>query len=327
MDEPLVSIIIPIYNSEKYLSACIQSCIGQSYRNIEIILVDDGSQDSSFLIAQKYAMKDSRIQVVHQNNAGVSAARNTGLKRAKGDYISFLDSDDELYLNAIEFLVGDIQTYDADIVSAVIGKVNSNGQEYCRYSDGKINIYTQYEPLILSLKYDRQTNSACAKIFSKDILENIFFVEGRNINEDGYFLFQCYTKKPKLVQHNVCVYKYYAREDSSTRGKFSEKYFDMLYFSDLKIQYIKENLPFLIELARDMEVSTHLFFLEVLCRDVHSKYKEYEKHSLEIVRKRYFKYRPINKHEQRMARIVAWGLYPIYKQLFIIRLGKKLVVL
>lgn len=317
MNDLLVSIIIPVYNSEKYLRQCIDSCLKQTYENIEIILIDDGSIDSSLRICQEYANKDNRVKVMHQNNSGVSSARNKGLQKASGEYVFFLDSDDEICQNSIEFLVSDIKKYKADIVSAVYSTVDYLGNEHCRYNDGQIKIYTGQEPLIQSLKYDRQTNSAWAKLFSKDILQGVLFEEGRHIHEDGYFIFQCYAKKPKLVQHNEIVYKYYRRESSSTRGEFSEKYFDMIYFSDLKMKFIQNNHPTLIELAKDMEVSTNLFLLEVLCRDVDDVYKDETKKSISIIRRRYFKYKTINKHERKMATIVAFGLYPIYKNLFI----------
>lgn len=315
MNSPLVSIIIPIYNSEKYLPKTISSCMNQSYDNIEIILVDDGSVDSSLTICNRFAEADKRIKVIHQDNAGVSAARNTGMRCAIGEYVFFLDSDDEIYPNSIEILVNDMMQFDADIVSAVYSNVTVDGREYCNYNDGEIMVYEGTEPIILSLKYDRQTNAAWAKLFSKKIIDGIFFVEDRKINEDGYFVFQCYAKRPRLVQHNEIVYKYFTRAESSTRGVFSEKYFDMIYFSDLKMAYIKENYPHLTELARDMEVSTHIFLLDALCRDTEYKYMDAAKKSISLVRKRFWKYRSINRHEHKMSWIVALGLYPIYKKM------------
>lgn len=323
MNEPLVSIIVPIYNSEKYLGQCIESCMAQTYRNVEIILVDDGSTDRSLKISTEYAEKDSRIRVIHQNNAGVSAARNAGIKSAKGEYISFLDSDDELCINAIEVLVEDMKRYKADIVSGVASSINVNGYESCKYDDGTISIYEEDESLVLSLKYDRQTNAVWAKLFSKSFLQDVWFVEGRRINEDGYFLFQCYLKKPRLVQHNVRVYKYFTRDSSATRGEFSDKYFDMTYFSDLKMHYVSNNCPDLLELAKDMEVSTHLFLLDALCRDTQLKYRKETKESIRIVRKRVFKYKTINRHEKRMAMIVSLGLYPVYKWLYGVKFLKE----
>lgn len=316
MREKKVSVIVPIYNSEEYLPMCIESILNQTYRNLEVVLVDDGSKDDSLRVCNEYAGLDDRIKVIHQENRGVSAARNQGLDHMVGDYFTFVDSDDALYPNAVEFLVRDIMEYAADMVSAVKTLVDSRGTARSPYDDGKIYVYEGKESLKRSLMYDRQTNSACAKLFAKEMFSDVRFAEGHSINEDGYFLFECYAKKPKVVQHNVSIYRYNIRENSNSRFGFSPKFFDMIYFSDLKMQYIQENFPDLMELAKDMEVSTHLFFLEVLCRTNDKQYKNDQKNSIRIVRKRFFKYHPINKHEKKMAALVACGLYPIYKKAF-----------
>lgn len=323
MDGSLVSVIVPVYNSEKYLPACIRSCTEQNYKNIEILLVDDGSTDASLAVCEKFAASDLRIKVIHQENAGVSAARNTGLRHATGAYIFFLDSDDEIYPHTIELLLTDMQQYHGDIVSGGYSKVEMSGWECSRYNDGTIKVYEGDLALILSLKYDRLTSCVWGKLFSRKILDHVFFVEGRSINEDGYFIFQCYAKRPRLVQHNRSIYKYYIRASSATRGAFSEKYFDMLFFSDLKMAYIKEKKPHLTELAKDMEVSTHLFLLDALCRDTESRYKNAAKASVRFVRKRFLKYRSINRHERKMAFIVAVGLYPLYRKIWITRYYKR----
>lgn len=315
MDEK-VSVIVPVYNSAKYLPMCIESILNQTYKNLEIVLVDDGSKDDSLKICNEYACCDHRIKVIHQENRGVSAARNQGMDHMTGNFFTFVDSDDELYENAVEFLVGDMIEYAADMASAVKTLIDLQGTARAIYDDGKVYIYEGVEPIKRSLLYDRQTNSACAKLFSKKIFGDVRFAEGHSINEDGYFLFECYAKQPKVVQHNVSIYRYHIRENSNSREGFSPKFFDMIYFSDLKMQYIRENMSELIEFAKDMEVSTHLFFLEVLCRTNDAQYKKYQKNSIRIVRKRFFKYHPINKHERKMATLVTFGLYKLYKKAF-----------
>lgn len=315
MTDIRVSVIIPVYNSEAYLSACIGSVINQTYKNLEIILVDDGSKDDSLKICNEYAGLDKRIKVFHQENRGVSSARNKGLKKMTGDYFTFLDSDDELKMNAIEFLLNDILLYKADMSSAVKSKVSKDGNISCIYDDHSLHVYSGTDMLKLSLEGERQTNSACAKLFHARFFRDIRFEEGKSINEDGFFLFQCYMLKPTVVQHNESVYLYYIRNASNSRNGFSEKYFDMLYFCERKKEIIHRDFPELSDKLITMEVSVHLFFLEVLCRTNEKKFKDAQRNSVKLVKKYYPVFYCMNGHERKMAWIVAKGLYPIYKKI------------
>ena len=308
-----VSVIVAIYNSERFLPRCIESIINQSYRNTEILLVDDGSSDNSLKICCAYAAEDERIKVIHQENKGVSTARNKGLDNVAGEFFLFVDSDDELKTDAIEFLVNDILKYDADMASAVKSWVDSDGNISSAYEDHSLNVYSGLDMLKLSLDGERQTNSACAKLFRYSTLGKIRFVDGKSINEDGFFLFQCYTLKPKVVQHNESIYLYYINENSNSRAGFSDKYFDMLYFSDRKKEIIRNDFPELKDKLVTMEISAHLFFLEILCRTNDKKYKETQKNSINLVKKYYPVFYCMNKHERKMAWIVAHGFYPVYK--------------
>lgn len=322
-NEYLVSVIIPVYGTERYLSRCIESVISQTYTNLEIILVEDGSPDGCSAICDDYARKDSRIVVIHQENQGVSAARNTGLDNAHGDYFSFVDSDDELLPNAIEFLLNDIISFNADLASAVKSTIYSDGTIVNAYVDHKLTVYSGLDMLALSLEGDRQTNSACAKLFCRKKFSAIRFEVGKNVNEDGFYLFQCYTLRPRVVQHNESVYKYYIITNSNSRNVFSDKYFDMLYFCDRKKAIIKEAFPELRDKLLIMEVSTNLFFLEILCRSTDKKYKSATKASIELIKRHYKYFECKNAHERKMAWIVAHGLYPAYKRA--IRFKLKLV--
>lgn len=316
---PLVSVIVPVYGTENYLSTCIESIIAQTYNNLEIILVDDGSKDNSGAICDDYAEKDARIVVIHKSNNGVSAARNTGLDHANGDFFTFVDSDDELYPNAIEFLLKDIFDYNADMASAVKTAVYPDGNETNPYTNHESKIYEGLDMLMLSLDGERQTNSACAKLFNRAKFCSVRFEEGKSINEDGFYLFQCYTLKPTVIQHNESVYKYYIRSNSNSRNEFSEKYLDMLYFAEKKKEIVNKCFPELNSKVVTMEISTHLFFLEILCRTTEKKYDKYVRNSIDFVRKNLKTFKCINSHEMKMARIVGNGLYPLYKLAYRVR--------
>lgn len=310
---PLISIIVPVYGTEAYLPACIDSICNQSYQNLQIILVDDQSPDRCPEICDSYAQKDPRIQVIHQENKGVSGARNTGLQHVTGEYILFVDSDDELFHNAVEILLRDAQGYSADIVSATKRIAGDKESVRAAGEDGRITQSQDEDSLLLSLGGDRNTNSACAKLFKTALIRDMRFVEGMNINEDGFFMFQCYLKKPVLVQHNIAVYQYNTRPGSASRSAFSEKYLSMLYFCERKKELIAKHCPQYTEQAHNMEVRTNLQLLDVLCRTVDRKYKPLEKQCVQTVRSLYRYHKPINDHHKLLARVVKYGFYPLYK--------------
>ena len=254
----------------------------------------------------------------HQQNKGVSCARNAGLRHASGDYIMFVDSDDEMHFDAVKILLRDALEYEADIVSAMSKMVDERGQARSIEEDGTLIIFRNNESMLLSVKGDESTDSVWAKIFKTAFIEGIYFEEGKNRNEDGFFMFECYAKQPVLVQHNVAVYQYNTRLGSSSRQKFSEKYLSMLYFCERKKEVIADKYPQYIEHAHNMEVRTNLSLLQVLCSTTDKKYKEIQNKCIYTVRKLYKYHKPINAHHKKLAWIVAHGLYPLYK--FAVRL-------
>lgn len=311
----LVSIIVPVYGTESYLPACIDSICGQTYSNIQIILVDDQSPDRCPEICDDYAKKDSRILVLHQTNKGVSGARNAGMRCADGTYIMFVDSDDELHPEAVSLLVHEAEQCGADIISGSMKRFGKWEDMNLCCEDSIRMIFHDDEPLLLSLNGDQNTESACAKLFKKNFIKDITFEEGKSINEDGFFVFECYLRKPILVQHNAAVYQYNTREMSASRQSFSEKYLSMLWFCEQKMKLVKEYFPQYIEQAYNMVVRTHLQFLQVLCRTTEKKYSKLYKDSAKTVRKLYKYHKPINDHHRKMAWMVVHGLYPLYKKL------------
>lgn len=311
----LVSIIVPVYGTEAYLPMCIESILAQSYSNIQLILVDDQSPDRCPEISNEYAEKDSRILVVHQENKGVSGARNTGLRYVNGDYVMFVDSDDELFTEAVEVFLSDARKYDADIVSATIKTVN-NGSELCNLTnDDSCSLLQGDEPLLLLLDEDFSTHSACSKLFRYDFVKDIQFEEGKHMGEDGFFMFMCYINnpRPRLVQHNIDLYKQNVRPGSSSRLKFSDRYLSMLYFFEEKKKYITSNLPQYVDKIPQMEVCVCLRLLDALCGTKEKKFRDLRRQSIKTVCKLHRYYRPINEHHKKLVWIVSHRLYFIYR--------------
>ena len=309
--DALVSIIVPVYGTEAYLPACIESIRNQSYTNIQIILVDDLSPDRCPEICDRYAQEDPRILVIHQENTGVSGARNTGLRHAAGDYILFVDSDDALYPDAVEILLRDARDYGADMVWA---PQKQTGKSASGYEEGAYTVYRDAQSLLLSLNGAHNTNAVWGKLFKAAFVEGILFEEGKNINEDGFFTFQCYLRKPTVVQHNVPVYQYNTRAGSSSRQAFSDKYLAMLYFCDRKKELVAAHCPQYMAQACNMEVRTNLQLLDLLCSTTEKKYKALQRQCVATVRKLYAYHKPIHAHHRQLAWIVAHGLYPLYKR-------------
>lgn len=168
----LVSVIVPVYKVEKYLKKCVVSILNQTYKNLEIILVDDGSPDNSGKICDELKKTDSRIKVIHQENMGLSGARNTALDIMSGDAVTFVDSDDTIDLHMVEYLVNDMKQYDADIVEC----------QFFEVFDGKINqyqylretkIYNTEQALLIDFSSKGGSIAACGKLYRKKYLKHI----------------------------------------------------------------------------------------------------------------------------------------------------------
>ena len=183
--EGLLSVIVPVYNVEAYLKRCIESVIGQTYKNLEIILVDDGSSDESGNICESYAMSDQRIKVIHQENKGLSGARNTGVKNATGEYVAFFDSDDWLDLTAYEKMIKLVKENKLDIVVCTISKTNGINTEKIGAPNLKDNYVIQekdvFECYFKSMIYVVVWN----KIYRREIIKGIISPEPYQ-NEDNY---------------------------------------------------------------------------------------------------------------------------------------------
>ena len=223
---PKVSITVPIYNTEKYLKRCLDSILKQTYRNIEIILVDDGSSDSSSKIIDDYTHKDSRIKAIHQKNAGQSAARNTGIKKATGEFISFVDSDDEIKPIFIETLLSLYKDKKTSIAVC--------GHEYRRVKEASSkNLYqsplkprrkreTQKAYILKLLAKDGRMYSCNNKLFQASVIQknNLLFNTKINFSEDTNFVLD-YLKyaKGEIAYTPKPLYIYNFGTDSSTIKK------------------------------------------------------------------------------------------------------------
>ncbi len=223
-----ITVIVPVYNVENYLEEAINSVISQTYKNLEILIIDDGSTDNSSQICDKYAKKDIRIKVFHQTNKGLSGARNTGLKNATGKYIMFLDSDDKFEPQACETMYKFIERTKADYAIGNYINIDEDGSKW----ENPIFKKDTYKEFTLSIKdYEKSfyiMNSAVwNKIFRKSFLDslNITFVE-RLPAEDAIFTTTCFIKSKKVCYIPEIIYQYRQRYSNSISNSCSKKYFD-----------------------------------------------------------------------------------------------------
>lgn len=218
--EGLISVIIPVYNCESYLRECINSVRKQSYSNLEVILIDDGSQDASGVICDEYVRKDRRFRVIHQRNAGVSAARNAGLDIATGTYLFFLDADDVLADNIFEKMLS-INT-DADLIVGGITEISEDGQENGNKIILPEKILTRQEMLEALFYEDRYgyLGILTPKIYRTNIVQKnrIHFDNQIKYNEDRLFIME-YVLHCEIIQFTCCYYYYYRQRDDSALGQ------------------------------------------------------------------------------------------------------------
>ena len=224
----LISVIIPVYNVEEYLHYAIESLEKQTYKNFEIILVNDGSTDDSGKLCDGYSEKHSNIRVFHKENGGLSDARNFGVQKAKGEFITFLDPDDYLEAHSLELLASIQGKHNCDIVSTRVKATelyNVYSNRSLTEEDIKNVIVMNRDIFLEEAFYDKvATVSACGKLYRKSILE-IPFPKGK-IYEDLYIISEHVGKANKIVHTPLQIYNYYKRQGSIVNSKFTSKQYD-----------------------------------------------------------------------------------------------------
>jgi len=226
--DSLVSIIVPVYNVEEYLGTCVESIVNQTYKNIEIILVDDGSNDSCPQKCDAWAEKDNRIQVIHKENAGVGEARNTGLDIAQGAYVTFADSDDYLSLDAIEIMLRQIEQDQTDMVVAKKVKVHVDGRkESAKCYDWKQNLVISKEEALrmFGSSVTPFPASACAKLYRKELFDQVRFLNLKTAEDTciaPFVIDKCQT----ISLVDAEIYFYFQRETSNVHTMSKVKQLD-----------------------------------------------------------------------------------------------------
>ena len=247
--DSLISVIVPIYNVEKYLDRCVDSIINQTYKNLEIILVDDGSPDNCPQMCDDYAKKDRRIKVVHKENGGLSDARNVGMKVATGEYVSFIDSDDYVSLDFYETLLETIVDNDSDIVECGVVKFYEN-EKFDKYNnDLKVTNYDTVDALDGLISESPFKQHVWNKLYKSSVALDIPYAVGK-LNEDEFWTYQIFGKAKKVTRIYKTMYYYFQRGSSIMGNGYNIKRLDALEGKMNRQAYIEKNFPTLATKAK-----------------------------------------------------------------------------
>ena len=239
----MISVIVPVYNCEKYLIDSINSIVNQTiFKDLEVIFVDDGSVDNSLKILKEYEAKFNNIQVFHQENKGVSAARNLGVRKAKGEYIAFFDADDIARPQLYEKLLCLIEEYHVEISVVDYSMVFDDGTEK-KHRTSTVQVLTDHEEILEQyLRNGLICTNPVDKMFKAELVKTILFPEGYAIGEDMYFLYQVLKRANSIViDSSESLYLYQLRNNSAMKRKFYERFFDSVKLSKMMAEDMRNS--------------------------------------------------------------------------------------
>lgn len=242
---PKVSILIPAYNVEKYLSQCLDSVLYQTYRNLQIVVIDDGSKDGTWDVMQDYAAKDDRIEIYHQENQGVAETRNNLLSRSKGEWILFVDADDWIERQMLEYMVSCVTRNDVEIV--VCGHVINNEVVSSVFSEETYD----HEKLVLEfLKHLSLRGQLWNKLLKAEIARTIKFVDGIGYGEDALFCWTLFQRLDKAIFSTRELYHYRLNKSSISATLFSPVKMSAHFVWDYICQEVSQKNPLLKDIAK-----------------------------------------------------------------------------
>lgn len=312
----MISVIVPVYNVEKYLERCVKSIAAQTYKDLEILLIDDGSTDKSGKMCDDFQQTDSRIKAFHKQNGGLSDARNYGIEHSAGEFISFVDSDDYIDEKMLETLHRLITENDADL--AVCSAMDVfEGKEVTQVKEIKVFNLNKVESYKYMLRGDG-IPSACNKLYKRQTVGNVRFPVGK-LYEDGFFTPQILKRVEKTAVTSKPMYYYFRRADSITTKPFRKGDLDVIEAYDKCVKQVKELCPEALPYAEFRYRNAYFNVLDkMLMRDDCKEIPEYKqvvkylkKHTVQIVKDPGF---------GKMRKIAAVALkfsVPLYKKILL----------
>lgn len=282
----IISVIVPVYKVEKYLERCIDSILNQTYHNLQIILIDDGSPDDCGRICDEYAKRDARIEVIHKSNGGQAAARNDGLAIAKGDYVGFVDSDDYIEPNMYEEMLYKIQENQADIcvcsryVESENGKMDSYVSKKARET-----LMDNIQALKHIIAFSDFDMAVWDKLYKADILSELRFPAGK-INEDYYFITEAFERSKKIVYIPIPFYHYIQRIGSTTRNSVMDK--SIVQASEYLYEFFRKKHPEIAYVGQTACVFAYVYLINKCIKNRIDINDEFREEALSIIRKNWY---------------------------------------
>ncbi len=263
-NDSLISVIIPVYNTEKYLDRCISSVVSQTYKYLEIILVDDGSTDRCPEMCDEWAKKDTRIKVIHKENGGAADAKNVGLDSATGEYIALVDSDDIIAFDMYEDMLELMREYDSDIVDSKIEKTASQVIKNESKKRGNVTVFSTEEALNEYLNDNTIRQTPVNKLYKSSAIADIRFPKGKYI-DDEYWTYRVIGNAERYV-FTDSVYYYYLQHSESAMGRdYSLQRLDALDAMMERVEYMKLRFPNLVPKAEKSYFGSCRFHFQMLC--------------------------------------------------------------
>lgn len=269
-----ISVIVPVYNVEQYLERCVDSIINQTYTNLEIILVNDGSTDNSGKLCDELAKKDERIRVIHKGNGGLSDARNRGIDEAESDLVGFIDSDDYIDSDMYEVLLKNLNNTDADLSMCALYDVYNNTPE-AQVTNKETWELSSEQAIKMVMEAKILSVTAVNKLYRKSLFTDLKFEVGK-IAEDAFIMIKLLDKCEKIVATNEKKYYYVHRENSITTQKFSTKFLNVIEAYEQNSNIISEKYPKLKDVAQTRMNWAYFYVLDRLLLDDNYNDKELE---------------------------------------------------
>lgn len=319
---PLLSVIVPVYNVEAYLNRCVDSILNQTYRNLEVILVDDGTRDSSDVICDAYAEQDSRVRVIHKKNGGLSSARNAGLDVCQGEYIAFVDSDDWIESDACENMLKTAQELDVKLVCGGRYDVDGDtGEKKVGLCPPRTERISSEEMVGRIFTWNQCDSASWDKLFHRSLLEHWRFPVGR-VCEDVPIMYRIILGTDWVAMYDRPIYNYFHRSGSITTASVSDKTFHFLEHTEPVWPYIREHHPAIADQARYLRIRALAYSalsVEVSGADTRKQYDHiYRKCCAELREHIGFIFTsPLFGKQERLTNLLlAFGMYPGLRRVY-----------